>query len=73
MSDTKMNKAQLHEEDSLITERDIDDEFGLFQEDSFPEALRDKDQKEARNHAILKEESESYEQPNGDRETGRPG
>lgn len=33
--------------DNLVTERDIDPDFGLFTEDSFPDALEDKDQREA--------------------------
>ncbi|MFB5679471.1 hypothetical protein ACE3NQ_00920 [Paenibacillus terreus] len=36
--------------DDLITERDIDEEFGLFKEDSFPEALDDPDQKATQEH-----------------------
>lgn len=36
--------------DDLITERDIDEEFGLFKEDSFPAALSDRDQKAAQEH-----------------------
>ncbi|MFM9276515.1 hypothetical protein [Paenibacillus jiagnxiensis] len=36
--------------DDLITERDIDEEFGLFKEDSFPAALVDRDQKDAQEH-----------------------
>ncbi|WP_054938959.1 hypothetical protein [Paenibacillus ihuae] len=42
--------------DGLVTERDIDEEFGLFQEDSYPGALPDEDQKAAINHAVPKEE-----------------
>lgn len=38
-------------EEGLVTEWDIDEEFGLFQEASFPGALPDNDQKAAINHA----------------------
>lgn len=41
--------------DDLITERDIDEDSGLFQEGSYPGALPDEDQKAAINHAIPKE------------------
>ncbi|WP_410513674.1 hypothetical protein PaeBR_04360 [Paenibacillus sp. BR2-3] len=61
MSDTKSSKEEAHEEDSLITERDIDVDSGLFQEDTFPGALKDKDQKEAINHAIPGDEHEDGE------------
>ncbi|MDO7907136.1 hypothetical protein Q5741_12020 [Paenibacillus sp. JX-17] len=39
----------------LVTERDTDPEFGLFKEESFPQALKDKDQKAAMEHAIPRE------------------
>ncbi|KGE19231.1 hypothetical protein [Paenibacillus wynnii] len=57
MSVFKSSQAEANEPDSLITERDIDEKFGLFQEDSFPDALADQDQKEAINHALPKEEA----------------
>lgn len=41
--------------DDLITERDIDEESGLFQEGTYPGALPDKDQKAAVHHAVPKE------------------
>ncbi|WP_342424355.1 hypothetical protein [Paenibacillus sp. FSL E2-0178] len=41
--------------EDLITERDIDEESGLFQEGTYPGALPDKDQKAAVNHAVPKE------------------
>lgn len=40
------------EEESLATERDIDEEFGLFREGSFPDALPEEDQIEAVRHAL---------------------
>lgn len=46
-----------HEPDNLVTERDIDPDFGLFTEDSFPEALEDEDQRDAVEHAIPKEKA----------------
>ncbi|PWW45105.1 MULTISPECIES: hypothetical protein [Paenibacillus] len=52
------HKRQVHEPDNLVTERDIDPNFGLFTEDSFPEALADKDQLDAVKHAIPKENVE---------------
>lgn len=33
-------QKQVHEPDNLVTERDIDPDFGLFTEDSFPKHLR---------------------------------
>lgn len=56
--DPVINENENEDEKSLITERDIDEEFGLFQEDSYPGALLNKDQKDAIHHAILKEEPE---------------
>lgn len=41
--------------EDLITERDIDEESGLFQEGSYPGALPDKDQQAAVNHAVPEE------------------
>lgn len=61
MSEAKKDQVENVDEDSLITERDIDEEFGLFQEGSYPDALLDKDQKEAIQHAILKEEPKDEE------------
>ena len=58
MSDNKSSKTGANESDSLMTERDIDDQFGLFQEDTFPGALADKDQQDAINHALPKENKE---------------
>ncbi|MFE6075187.1 hypothetical protein ACFVQB_11995 [Paenibacillus sp. NPDC057886] len=52
------HKRQVHEPDNLVTERDIDPNFGLFTEDSFPEALTDEDQLDAVEHAIPKENVE---------------
>ena len=43
--------------DNLVTERDIDMDFGLFQEDSYPDALPDQDKKAAVEHAIPKEKA----------------
>jgi hypothetical protein len=51
MNDPKSAKTET-EEETLVTERDIDEDFGLFQEDTFPDALPDKDQKDAIKHAI---------------------
>lgn len=47
--------------DNLVTERDIDPDFGLFTEDSFPDALEKEDQLDAVEHAIPKEKSDSEE------------
>ncbi|MDR9744011.1 hypothetical protein MHB84_07255 [Paenibacillus sp. FSL F4-0087] len=60
------HKRQVHEPDNLVTERDIDPNFGLFTEDSFPEALADEDQLDAVEHAIPKENSEGVEGPRKD-------
>ncbi|AIQ50863.1 MULTISPECIES: hypothetical protein [Paenibacillus] len=38
--------------DNLVTERDIDEDFGLFQEGSYPGALPEEDQEAAINHAV---------------------
>ncbi|WP_150265313.1 hypothetical protein [Paenibacillus tepidiphilus] len=43
--------AQPHQED-LVTERDIDEDFGLFQEGSYPGALPDSDQRAAVREAL---------------------
>lgn len=48
--------GKLPDDEGLVTERDIDEEFGLFQEDSFPDALPDSDQQAAVKHAVPKEE-----------------
>ncbi|WP_145320790.1 hypothetical protein [Paenibacillus xylanexedens] len=50
-------KEHEHEPDNLVTERDIDPDFGLFTEDSFPDALEDEDQRDAVEHAIPKEKT----------------
>ncbi|MFD1772724.1 hypothetical protein [Paenibacillus rhizophilus] len=55
MEEYKNKKRSGSEEDDLVTERDIDEEFGLFQEGTFPDALPDKDQIEAVRHALPKE------------------
>lgn len=55
------HKRQVHEPDNLVTERDIDPNFGLFTEDSFPEALADEDQLDAVEHAIPKENVKDVE------------
>ncbi|MEC0106528.1 hypothetical protein P4H27_06190 [Paenibacillus taichungensis] len=60
------HKRQVHEPDNLVTERDIDPNFGLFTEDSFPEALADEDQLDAVEHAIPKENNEGVEDPRKD-------
>lgn len=39
------DKDQDKEKKNLVTERDNDDEFGLFKEDSFPESAPDEIQK----------------------------
>lgn len=44
-----------HVPEDLITERDIDEQSGLFQEGSYPGALPDKNQQAAVNHAVPKE------------------
>ncbi|MGQ8870808.1 hypothetical protein [Paenibacillus sp. TSA_86.1] len=55
---TKNNqKKQDHKPDNLVTERDIDPDFGLFIEDSFPGALENEDQRDAIKHAIPKEQT----------------
>lgn len=40
------DKDQDKEKKNLVTERDNDDEFGLFKEDSFPDSAPDEIQKE---------------------------
>lgn len=60
------HKRQVHEPDNLVTERDIDPNFGLFTEDSFPEALADEDQLDAVEHAVPKETVEGVEGPRKD-------
>ncbi|MEK4062743.1 MULTISPECIES: hypothetical protein [unclassified Paenibacillus] len=45
---------QPSDEEGLVTERDIDEQFGLFQEGSFPGALPDDDQQAAIDHAVPK-------------------
>ncbi|MEW4368363.1 hypothetical protein [Paenibacillus kandeliae] len=42
--DNKDNQKP-HEEDNLVTERDNDEQFGLFREDSFPDSGEDEVQK----------------------------
>lgn len=55
---TKNNKEeQVKEHKNLVTERDIDPDFGLFTEDSFPDALEDEDQRDAIKHAIPEEQT----------------
>ncbi|WP_434752609.1 hypothetical protein [Paenibacillus amylolyticus] len=55
---TKNNQEkQDHTPDNLVTERDIDPDFGLFIEDSFPGALQNEDQRNAIKHAIPKEQT----------------
>lgn len=55
------HKRHVHEPDNLVTERDIDPNFGLFTEDSFPEALANEDQLDAVEHAIPKENVDGVE------------
>lgn len=50
-------EEQVKKNKNLVTERDIDPDFGLFTEDSFPGALEDEDQRDAINHAIPKEQT----------------
>ncbi|MBY0202904.1 hypothetical protein NKT34_20110 [Paenibacillus polysaccharolyticus] len=55
---TKNNEEeQVKENKNLVTERDIDPDFGLFTEDSFPDALEDEDQRDAVKHAIPDEQT----------------
>ncbi|WP_186812331.1 hypothetical protein [Paenibacillus xylanexedens] len=55
---TKKNEEeQVKENKNLVTERDIDPDFGLFTEDSFPDALEDEDQRDAVKHAIPDEQT----------------
>ncbi|MGO4529580.1 hypothetical protein AB4Z30_10910 [Paenibacillus sp. 2TAF8] len=58
-------KVQREKTNNLVTERDIDPDFGLFTEGSFPGALEDKDQQGAIQHAIPKDHP-SYE-PSSDK------
>ncbi|AIQ56434.1 hypothetical protein [Paenibacillus borealis] len=51
----KAADGEEQDREDLITERDIDEESGLFQEGTYPGALPDKDQKAAINHAVPKE------------------
>lgn len=56
MSDNKKPAASAEpDKDDLVTERDIDEDFGLFQEGTYPDALPDKDQEAAINHAVPEE------------------
>lgn len=55
-NEEKSSAGKLPDDNGLVTERDIDEESGLFQEGSFPGALPDSDQQAAVNHAIPKEE-----------------
>ncbi|NUU78479.1 hypothetical protein [Paenibacillus xylanilyticus] len=55
------HKKHVPTPDNLVTERDIDPDFGLFTEDSFPDALEDEDQRDAVEHAIPKEKSDPEE------------
>ncbi|KUP21603.1 hypothetical protein [Paenibacillus sp. DMB5] len=56
MTDKRKSDASAErDDDGLVTERDIDEDFGLFQEGSYPGALRDEEQKAAINHAVPKE------------------
>ncbi|WP_186331425.1 hypothetical protein [Paenibacillus xylanexedens] len=50
-------EEQVKEHKNLVTERDIDPDFGLFTEDSFPDALEDEDQRDAIKHAIPEEQT----------------
>jgi len=52
MSEATSSSTNDREENSLITERDIDEDSGLFQEGSFPGALEDKKQEAAIHHAL---------------------
>lgn len=51
----KSSASESQEEENLVTERDIDEKFGLFQEGTYPGALPDKDQEAAIHHAVPKE------------------
>ncbi|MDF9842423.1 MULTISPECIES: hypothetical protein [unclassified Paenibacillus] len=56
MTDKKKSDASAErDDDGLVTERDIDEDFGLFQEGSYPGSLRDEEQEAAINHAVPKE------------------
>ncbi|MGF6355398.1 hypothetical protein ABIE27_003312 [Paenibacillus sp. 4624] len=50
-------EEQVKKNNNLVTERDIDPDFGLFTEDSFPGALEDEDQRGAIKHAIPEEQT----------------
>ncbi|AIQ45241.1 hypothetical protein R70723_04535 [Paenibacillus sp. FSL R7-0273] len=52
----KLDAGKEPAEDNLVTERDIDEDFGLFQEGSYPGALPEEDQEAAINHAVPDEE-----------------
>ncbi|UQZ35030.1 hypothetical protein C2I18_16775 [Paenibacillus sp. PK3_47] len=55
----KPDTGKVPDEEGMVTERDIDEEFGLFQEGSFPDALPDDDQQAAINHAVPKPGADS--------------
>jgi hypothetical protein len=55
-TEKKLSAGEVPDEEGMVTERDIDDDFGLFQEGSFPDALPDKDQQAAINHAVPDQE-----------------
>ncbi|MBW4084408.1 hypothetical protein [Paenibacillus sp. S150] len=53
MDDKKKTSAgKSPADENLVTERDIDDESGLFQEGTYPGALPEEDQEAAVNEAI---------------------
>lgn len=55
---TKNNQEEQNKKpNNLVTERDIDPDFGLFTEDSFPGALKDEDQRDAIKHAIPEDQN----------------
>lgn len=58
MNNPEKSSTGKKSDENLVTERDIDDKFGLFEEDSFPGSLPDNEQQAAINHAVPKEEKQ---------------
>ncbi|KAA9004691.1 hypothetical protein F4V43_10225 [Paenibacillus spiritus] len=51
-----MSTQKEPEDDGLVTERDIDEEFGLFREGSYEDSLSDEDQRDAIRHGLPDEQ-----------------
>lgn len=49
---TDNQRSGKEEDDDLVTERDIDEQFGLFKEHTFPGALTREEQQASLGHAV---------------------